>query len=363
MDFRLVFEPITKPKLHNSTSAKLIESVYVNEEEFPDWRKGKIAIFSVGLEGNNFAAPIREEFYALYSGYSSEKIVDLGVLKPGVNRDETLLRVKEICTELMLADTIPFILGSHHSLDYGQYMGYEELEKDVNLLVVDSKIDLMDGEDLEAHHTKQLVLHSPNYMFNYSHLGHQFYLNAPEVMETLEKLNFDSIRLGNLKNNIADNEPYIRYANMLSFDLSVIKHADAPGKKDSQPFGLGSEDACQIAWYAGISNKLQSAGIYGYNRFLDDRNMTAKVVAVMMWYFIEGVSEREELHEFESEFYKKYIVSFDAYQDVVFYKSRIKEFWWMKIVDNIYPCSYSDYEKASNGILPEIYANFVNKQL
>ena len=99
---------------------------------------------------------------------------------------------------VLLIGGLSWYLGYVSGIVRGAEGMFEELEKDVNLLVVDSKIDLMDGDDLEAHHTKQLVLHSPNYMFNYSHLGHQFYLNAPEVMETLEKLNLMALSLKRL---------------------------------------------------------------------------------------------------------------------------------------------------------------------
>ena len=363
MDFRLVFEPVQKPEGEGIPSASVYESIYVNETKMPNWRKARVAFFTIGSEDKNFANPVREAFYSLYKGYSSDYIVDLGILKAGIDLEETHGRIKEVCTELLLANTIPLIIGSHHAQDYGQYMGFEELGKDVNLLVADAKIDLLDSHDEAESHGKSIVLHTPNYLFNYTHIGFQSYLNAPEVFETLEKLNFDGIRIGEINgpDGMKKVEPYIRFANMLSFDLSVVRHSDGPGKADTFPFGMTAEQFCQMCWYAGISNSCKSVGIYGYDAALDDRNVTAKMVAVAIWYLVEGISEREEQHDFESDYFKKFIVSVSDFPDMVFYKSRLKEFWWVKVEDKIFPCAYADYEMASSGEAPEIYTRFLMK--
>ncbi len=362
MDFRLVFEPTPKPDTEAIPAASVYEAIYVNESEMPNWKKSKIAMFSVGAD-KSYAQSIRMSFYKLYRGYSGDYIVDLGVLKNGIDEEETQDRIKEVCSELLLNNTIPLIIGDKHALDYGQYMGYEVLEKDVNLLVADSRIDLLDSTDSELQHTKKIVLHVPNYLFNYSHIGYQSYLNAPEAFETLEKLNFDRIRIGQVHKGIELLEPYIRFANMVSLDLSVVRDSDAPGKKDSFPFGMTAEQFCQMCWYAGLSNACSSIGFYGYDPELDDREVTAKLVAVAIWYFVEGISEREEKHEFESEFYRKYIVSMENLPDLIFYKSRIKEFWWVKIEGRIFPCNYSDYQESTTGELPAVYNRFLEKNV
>ncbi|HSK12544.1 MAG TPA: hypothetical protein VK907_04965, partial [Phnomibacter sp.] len=45
--------------------------------------------------------------------------------------------------------------------------------------------------------------------------------------------------------------------------------------------------ACQICWYAGLSNKLSSIGFYEYNPLEDSKGQTASVIATMIWYLVE----------------------------------------------------------------------------
>lgn len=359
MDLRLLFKPLETPNIKSGPAEKIHEALYLNVDELPDWKNAKIALFSISQGNEEFAKPIREEFYNLYSGYTTNSIVDLGILKAGVDFEETLSRVKEVCNELISKKVIPLILGDNHALDLGQYMGHEG--KNTNLLVVDSRIDLLESDKKEEMHTKQIILHEPNYLFNYSHIGYQSYLNPPEIFELLEKLNFDKLRLGEISNDIKVTEPLVRFANMISFDLSAIKHDGLNAKQDSFPFGITPEQACQLSWYAGMSNNCSSFGIYSYDEVLDNRRQSAKVVATMLWYFIEAVSEREEASSFDSDYYKKFIVSGNEFKNINFYKSKIKEFWWIEVGDNIMPCSYSDYLTASEGIVPGIYDTYLMK--
>ena len=38
----------------------------------------------------------------------------------------------------------------------------------------------------------RVVLHEPNYLFDYVNVGHQGYLSDPDTLELLEKLQFDN---------------------------------------------------------------------------------------------------------------------------------------------------------------------------
>jgi formiminoglutamase len=75
----------------------------------------------------------------------------------------------------------------------------------------------------------------------------------------MNKLYFDSYRLGQIRDNIQESEPIIRHADMLSFDFSAIKHSDAPANEVPQPNGFYSEEACQMMRYAGMNDKLNFA--------------------------------------------------------------------------------------------------------
>ena len=347
----------------------------------PDYKTAQIAIFGIGEERGTDTnmgcakAPdeIRRKLYNLKKGTGLYNIVDLGNLKLGIDLEETYTRISEVCRMLLEQNTLPIILGGTHDLDIGQYRGYEDMQKLVSLLNVDAFLDLEEGIEpsLSRQHIHKILLHEPNYLFSYTHLAHQSYLIAQSSITVLERLYFEAYRVGQLRTNMQDMEPSIRNADMLSFDVTAIKSSDAPGNKNAQPFGLSGEEACQICWYAGINEKLSSAGFYEYNPSADDeQRKTASVIATMIWYFIEGFYHRKEEHNFKSNDFLKYTVSMPVQPELlVFFKSKVTERWWMEIPGpttsrpSIVPCNYADYQTATKGELPERYINALAKLL
>ncbi|MDH3711682.1 MAG: formimidoylglutamase [Cyclobacteriaceae bacterium] len=350
-------------------------SIRVNTHEMPDFKQADIAL--IGLEeergtltnkgATSAADEIRSKLYRLKSGMYSYRIADLGNLRNGMTLEETQLRIKEVCGILLEHNVLPVLIGGTHDLDYGQFMAYEHMDKLISILNVDAFLDLEETERLGAsrQHIHKMLLHEPNYLFNYNQLGHQSYLIDPVAISLLEKLYFDVYRLGLLKENIHEMEPVIRNADMMTFDITAIKSSDACGNANAQPFGLSGEEACQVCWYAGLNEKLSSAGFYEYNPDYDDEHQsTARVVATMIWYFIEGFYNRKSEQNFKSNDYLRYVVSIDNDPGtIVFYKSKLSEKWWMEVNypqgkekyarNCIVPCSYVDYQAANSGEVPE----------
>jgi formiminoglutamase len=384
MDLTILFSPIDDSIFENITSpASFYKNIRVFGEKMPDYKGAHLAIFGIKEErgnlGNVGAAQgpdeIRKKLYNLKRGNGSYKIVDLGNLNIGHDLNETCTRVSEVCRILLESNVLPIILGGTHDLDYGQYCGYETLEKLVSFLNVDAFLDLEDHENVPENrkHIHRILLHEPNYLFSYTHLAYQTYLIDPLSVSVLEKLYFEAFRVGQLRTNIQEVEPAIRNADLLSFDITSIRSADAPGNALAQPFGLTGEEACQICWYAGQNEKLSSIGFYEYNpRWDDEQNKTASVVATMLWYFIEGYYFRKNEQNFRSNDFLKYTVSMPVDPETLsFYRSKFSEKWWMEVPyadgkerfarNSIVPCSYSDYQTAVKGEVPERYINTLAK--
>lgn len=378
MDLKIFFNPVDESALTSTQGNNTFyKSIKVNEDGLPDYKSADIAIFSVEEERGNptnkgtSKGPneIRKKLYNLKKGHGAYKIVDLGSLGLGIDLDETIGRIKEVCQILIENNVLPIIIGGSHDLDYGQYQAYEGLDKLISLLNVDAFLDMSEGADhpQSDRHIHKILLHDPNYLFNYSHLAYQSYLIDQNSVDILEKLYFEAYRVGHLRSNIADMEPIIRNADMLSFDVTSIKSSDAPGSANAQPFGLTGEEACQICWYAGLNEKLSSLGLYEYNPDKDDDNKkTAAVMATMIWYFIEGYYHRKNEQNFKTNDYVKYVVSMPSEPETLsFYKSKLSEKWWMEVPfpedkgrfmrNSIIPCSYTDYQTATSGDLPERY--------
>jgi formiminoglutamase len=386
MDLTILFSPVDPSIFSDITSnSSFYKNISIFDERMPEYKGTHIAIFGVQEERGTTtnqgtaAAPneIRKKLYNLKRGTGQYRIVDLGNLNAGHDLDETYVRISEVCRILLENNVLPIILGGSHDLDYGQYSGYETMEKLISMLNVDAFLDLEEKKDhsLSQRHVHKILLHEPNYLFSYTHLAYQSYLIDPLSVAVLEKLYFEAFRIGQMRTNMQEMEPAIRNADMLSFDVTSIRSSDAPGNANAQPFGLTGEEACQICWYAGQNEKLSSAGFYEYNPTKDDANKkTASVVAVMIWYFIEGYYNRKNEQNFRSNDFLKYTVSMPVDPETItFYKSKFSEKWWMEVPyasgrerysrNSIVPCSYNDYQAATKGEVPERFISTLAKLL
>lgn len=384
MDLTILFSPIDESVYANiSSTTSFFKSIRIFSDKMPDYKDAHMAIVGIKEERGNLgnvgaaqaADEIRKKLYNLKRGNGSYKIVDLGNLNIGHDLNETYTRVSEVCRILLEGNVLPILIGGTHDLDYGQYCGYETLEKLVSFLNVDAFLDLEDQESSPENrkHIHKVLLHEPNFLFSYTHLAYQSYLIDPLSVSVLEKLYFEAFRIGQLRTNIQEIEPAIRNADLLSFDITAIRSSDAPGNANAQPFGLTGEEACQICWYAGQNEKLSSIGFYEYNpRWDDEHNKTASVIATMIWYFVEGYYYRKNEQNFRSNDFLKYTVSMPVEPETLsFYKSKLSEKWWMEVPypggkekyarNSIVPCSYSDYQTAVKGEVPERYINTVAK--
>ncbi|MEM7107410.1 MAG: formimidoylglutamase [Bacteroidota bacterium] len=377
MDLKIFFSPLEEEHFsHITNTGSFFKNISVNMDGMPDYRNANIAIMGVGESRGSDSNKgtekgvdvIRQKLYALKKGFGTYKVVDLGNLRPGIDLDETYGRIKEVCHLLLEQNVLPLIIGGSHDLDFGQYKAYENMDKLISLLNVDAFLDMEDKAKSPSHgHINRILVHEPNYLFNYSHLAYQSYLINQSAIDILEKLYFEAYRIGHLRSNITEMEPIIRNADMLSFDITAIKSSDAPGNQNAQPFGLSGEEACQICWYAGLNEKLSSVGFYEYNPDFDDDNQkTASVIATMIWYFIEGYYHRKNEQNFKTNDYTKFVVSMPNDPETLsFFKSKLSEKWWLEVPfpqgreryarNCIIPCSYSDYQLATKGELPERY--------
>ncbi len=371
------FKPISGEALGQLSEESLGKLADIHTEgNFPETTGAQVAFIGV-LEDRNSKSNkgcakgvdrIRSYFYKLYKFDEAISIIDLGNIHPGETTNDTYYAVKTVCAELIKAGILPVIIGGSQDITYANYSAYENLEQTINLVTVDAKLDVGDNDqeiDSENFMSK-IILHQPNYLFNYSNVGHQRYLQSPSILELMEKLHFETMRLGEVTGNIQDSEPLLRNADLVSFDISSIRWADCPGGHKSGPNGLYGEEACQLARYAGISDKLTSVGFYEYNPETDTFGNGAHLVAQMLWCFLDGFLQRKnDYPKGSKENYTKYIIDLEAADhQIVFYKSDKSDRWWMDVpypagMKNRYerhhfvPCTYKDYLQASNEEMPD----------
>jgi formiminoglutamase len=368
MNLQLFFK--APPKIDGLHESALGNSIKQLNDPGLDITKTDIAI--VGLTDNRgtrvnvgvsgAADRIREKFYRLKRSSNTYRLADLGNLQNGENHEDTAERLREVCEHLLAAKVIPIIIGGTHDFALPQYLAYESKKDLISVLNVDAKLDVEEEGDANETFLSRLITHQPNFMFSYNHLAHQSYLVEAGALTALDKLYFEALRLGELREKFAHAEPIVRMANMMTFDITAIRAADATGNAAAQPFGLTGEEACQLMWYAGMNEKMSSVSIAEYNPDLDDQHYsTGAIISTMIWYFIEGFYNRKDTGQFNSDQYTKYTVSFEGTDDTMtFFKSKLTEKWWMLVnygenfMDRAYiPCSYEDYTTATHGDFPE----------
>tara|TARA_R110002073_G_scaffold220418_1_gene380544 strand:- start:26160 stop:27317 length:1158 start_codon:yes stop_codon:yes gene_type:complete len=306
---------------------------------------------------------IRKNLYQLFPGNWFTSIVDLGNIPQGNEVEDTYFVLKEILATLIKQNIVPIILGGGQDLTYANYRAYDVLEQTVNLTVVDNKFDLgnLEEEISSESYLSKIVMEKPNNLFNFSNIGYQTFFNSQEEIDLLAKLHFDAYRLGEIASDVKIVEPILRDADIVSIDIGAIRRTEAPANNNAVPNGFYGETICAISRYAGISDKVSSFGIYEYNAKYDEQDQTAQLIAQMIWYFIEGYNFRTNEYPFTSKTdYIKYIVPVED-TTINFFKSNKSDRWWMEVEHTntkttkrtLIPCTYQDYLRAGNQVIPE----------
>ncbi|MBN4061838.1 MAG: arginase [Flavobacteriales bacterium] len=379
MDLQLYFKTIEHDR-GNFKKNSLGEKVdsYTDKAGFPDLEGVDIAFVGVkedrGAHNNKGCAEapdvVRHFLFQLFLRDYKISIADLGNIMPGNALNDTYFAVGDVVSELIKRNIVPIVIGGGQDLTYANYTAYEKMEQVVNMVTVDNQFNLgeVDDELNSNSFLAKIILHQPNFLFNYSNIGYQTYFVDKNATELMASLNFDIHRLGEIGNQIEDVEPIVRNADFLSFDVSAIRQSDAPGNLNATPNGFYGEQACQITRYAGMSDKLTSVGFYELNPSIDKNGQTAHLCAQMIWHFIDGFYNRKKEFPITSKKnYLKYRVALEFDKDsheLIFYKSRISDRWWMDVPyppqkgikyerHHLVPCSYSDYELAAKEEMPD----------
>jgi len=231
------------------------------------------------------------------------------------------------------------------------------------MTMIDENIDYLNPRNKDQTYLNKIIDNRRPHLFHFSHLGHQTHFISPDIIKSLEKKNFEFVRLGRLRKNIEIAEPIIRDADLFSFNLNAIKGADCPGVNSPSPSGLFSEEACQLARYAGMSEKLTSAGFYGFKSENDINRQSAKVASQLIWYTIDGFYNRKNDYPFSMDGLMEYIVDSKKNSfSLTFWKSEKTGRWWIQIPiktrkklkrHQLIPCTYQDYLKSTQEEIPE----------
>jgi len=359
---------------HLAAQAGFPHNIVIHTENAPlkDLNRFKIAILGVP-EGRNSPAKgsqkgpdaVREELYKLARIPGKSKIVDLGNMKQGISFNDTVAGLADILTFLINQSIFPVIIGGSSALVAALDRALTTLKIRYALLAVDSRIDYSsEKKEHDSFSYLNNIIHSHKSTFDhYINLGYQTFLNDQQVVNRFLKRKSELVRIGDVRKAIYLTEPLFRDSDAAVFDISAVRQSEAPGTISPSPNGFYGEEICLLARYAGISDNLKMFALFDVDPGLDIRNQTAGLAAQVLWFFLEGFSQRQYETPVLSNsnlgrFIKYHVRVTDLENDLIFVKSNLTDRWWMELPAGndrtIYiACSHEDYLKANRNEVPE----------
>ena len=334
----------------------------------------KVAILGVP-EGRNSPHPgsqkgpdaVRTELYKLAKVPGKLKIIDLGNLRQGATFNDTIAGLSDLLSFLLEENIFPVLIGGSSSVIPAIDKAMSRRKMPYSLAAIDSRIDYF-NEKHEAgafNYLNSILRNQGGTLEHYINIGYQTYLNDQQVINRFLKKRSELMRIGDVRQSIQFTEPLLRDSDVAVFDISSVRQSDAPGTSVPSPNGFYGEEICLLARYAGISDRMKIFGLFDVNPEFDVRCQTSGLAAQIIWFFLEGFSQKQYetgyLREGNPGRFIKYHVRITGLDDdLVFIKSTLTERWWMEIssekedsAKRFVACSHEDYLKANRNELPD----------
>lgn len=375
-DLNLFFDPVCldKPDIASfAGSSGFPHNITINTGNKPIDDLSGFSIAIMGVPDDRSSAntgcaeapdTIRKNLYSFSRLPGKMKITDLGNFKPGQSFEDTLAGLKEVLSLLLENNILPVVIGGTSALVPAIDRSISSLRKPWSLVSVDSRLDFTperkDGDSLNW--MNDIIYRSGSRLSHLDAIGFQTYLADQQVVNRFNRRHYDLRRIGEVRAAIHETEPLFRDASVAVFDIGSVRQSDAPGTILPSANGFYGEEICLLARYAGLSDNLKVFGIFEVNPSLDNRGQTSHLAAQMIWFFMEGFSQKQyELpyisDQHNNRFTRYHVTLSDLEGEAVFIKSVITERWWVEIHDpggepHYLACSYEDYLMANKDQVP-----------
>jgi formiminoglutamase len=347
-------------------------TIHTDNSPLKNLSRFKIAIFGVpegrnSINAGSLKGPdmIRSQLYKLAKIPGKSKIIDLGNMKQGITFNDTLAGLADVLSFLLDENIFPVIIGGSSALVPAIDKALSKTVKKYTLTAVDPRIDFSsDRKEPDSFNYLNSVLSSSKSTFaHYINIGYQTYLNDQQIINRFLKKHSELVRIGDVRQAIYLTEPLFRDSNAAIFDISSVRQSDAPGTAWPSPNGFYGEEICLLSRYAGISDNLKVFGLFDVNPEYDIRNQTTGLAAQILWFFLEGFSQKQYESPFlnisnSGRFIRYHVRLTDLEDDMIFVKSNLTDRWWIEINiesdETLYvACSHDDYLKANRNEVPE----------
>ena len=358
-DMKLVYNGEPDIKIQPSTKVAIIGGP---EDRFSD---GAGEIKSPGV--------IRKQLNAL-SGGSQGTVVDLGNLRTGKTLADTYYGMRDVLSELYQRNIVTLLFGGTIDVFYGNCLALAEQPINLTTIAPQLRLPVRSAEihplnalmfDQQPHPQPLSTGEGPGVRssHHFCNIGYQSYYVPQQDLDDYHEQYFEAYRLGEVREgNMRGIEPVVRDSDLLAISMDAVKYSDAPAASNASPNGFTGEEICQLAFFAGLSHRCRSLGIFDIIPQNDLQDVTAKLAAQMAWYFIEGVKRRNpDNPKDHAQNFKKYLIYFDQlHHNLCFYKNIQTERWWMEVPsisnDNeslMISCTPDDYAMAAEQEIPD----------
>lgn len=376
IDLNQYLDPVCldRPEVEQLTgSAAFPHNVMINTgNDLPDDLTGyAVALLGVpddrsSLNTGAAYAPdaVRKNLYSFSRLPGRLKIIDLGNLKPGSSFEDTIAGLRDVLAQLLSFKIVPVIIGGTSALVPAIDRCLSSLRQPWSLVSVDSRLDFTAEKKTpdSLNWMNDIIYRSGSRLSHLSAIGHQTYLTDQQVVNRFNRRHYDMMRIGEVRAAIHETEPLFRDATAALFDIGAVRQSDAPGTFLPSANGFYGEEICLLARYAGLSDNLKIIFIAEVNPTLDNRNQTSHLAAQLIWFFLEGFSQKQYEVSYLSDqmnnrFTRYHVTLSDLEGEAIFIKSVITERWWIEIKDasgdlHYLACSYDDYLMANRDQVP-----------
>lgn len=298
-------------------------------DDFDNIKKDDVILFSDDLTTHQ---AILNELYTFDNSNKHIKFYNLGILKE-LNKSE----LNKAITTLFETGARILNLSNDDNIQNAIFEYQNNLSSPYNAMRIASKT--INPNNLPLSSCKKLI--------EFGIQGHLCNINKRQN-DVLR------IRLGSIKRDLNENEPYCRNQDYVILDCNAIKHQDFPGHKCCGPAGFTAEELTKIFRYLGFNQHLRAITIKGYQNSEDFNAQGAKLIAQIIWYYMNALNEciKENIH---NEDYTEYVVDLtESDEHLTFRQGKKSLRWWLKDHEHnsLIPCSYNDYQLACNNEIP-----------
>ncbi|MDQ1097900.1 MULTISPECIES: formimidoylglutamase [Chryseobacterium] len=294
---------------------------------------------------------IRKEFYKLSQLDFEIPVVDLGDLVSGKSIQDSHYILQEVLSACHQKGAVPVVIGGSNDLSYSLFSALNIYRKNINYTQISNIISFRQDEGMDEYTFLGKIFSTKDFSIrNYHHLAYQKHLNEEDSVRLIREVEFDIVRLAEMMNSTEKTEPFFRRADLVTVNCDAIESFSEPFSLHPQVNGLNRREICAYMKEIGLSENLQSVGIFNYNIY-SDSILNQQLVAQMLWYLIEGINIQRS-HPKERQYEIFYVLIND--RQYAFKRDTFSNLWYFGDDDDILnciPCSRRDFDEAKKGWL------------